>query len=121
MNKKSAFQWGRRIRTGVGKIDAGNIAGLGGVMRVLVVERSAARRPLCYHHLGALRTFQQCSASSILQCTRRVYFRFFFIPRAIFRRKRAEQLSSLFFFYFLQPWLWLSFHLIFSPFTTHIK
>jgi hypothetical protein len=118
MNKKSAFQWGRRIRTGVAKIDAGNIAGLGGVMRVLVVERGAHSAIIISALL--LRTFQQCSASSILQCTRRVYFRFFFIPRAIFRRKRAEQLSSLF-FYFLQPWLWLSFHLIFSPFTTHIK
>lgn len=62
MNKKSAFQWGGGFEGGR-KIDSGNIAGLGGVMRVLVV-RGAARRPLCYHHLGALRTNQHSSSAN---------------------------------------------------------
>jgi len=119
MNKKSAFQWGRRIRTGVAKIDAGNIAGLGGVMRVLVVvERGAAPTLLSSSRRAANIPAELCLLNSPVHKTS--LFPLLFYPESDFSAKKSGA-ALLSFFYFLQPWLWLSFHLIFSPFTTHIK
>jgi hypothetical protein len=103
MNKKSAFQWGRRIRTGVAKIDAGNIAGLGGVMRVLVVvERGAAptllsssRRCCCEHSSSALPPqFSSAQDESISAS---------FLSRERFFGEKERSSSPLFFFTFCSP------------------
>lgn len=118
MNKKSAFQWGGGFEGGR-KIDSGNIAGLGGVMRVLVVRGAHSLR---YHLLSARAaneppTFQQraaCANPQFFSAHKTSLFPLFY-PESDFSGKKR---TGCFFYFFSAL---LSFHLIFSPFTTHIK